>query len=277
MVKRRAVTGTRVLVLVAGGLIWLAPAYLMVVNAARPAGAYNPADAWTPSGSFDLLANMRHAWDAAGLGESLGSTLLYSVVSPALAILIGALAGFSIVTLRLRHGFAWFMLIFGGTVFPSQMLLVPLFVAYSRLNLYDTSFGLILIYTAISVPFAAFVMRNFFTGVAFSIFEAARLDGASTAKIFWRMYLPLSWSALAAIFVLEFTFTWNDLLFGMTLAQSPGIRPVMPAVSALQSDVYAGTPVPVALAVGLLVSVPAIALFLATQRFFTRGLTLGQL
>lgn len=277
MARRRAITGTKVLVLVVLGLIWLAPAYLMVVNAARPAGAYNPADAWTPSGSFDLLANMRRAWDGAGLGESLGSTLLYSIISPVLAILIGALAGFSIVTLRLRHGFAWFMLIFGGTVFPAQMLLVPLFVAYSRLNLYDTSFGLILIYAAISVPFAAFVMRNFFTGVAFSIFEAARLDGASTARIFWRMYLPLSWSALAAIFVLEFTFTWNDLLFGMTLAQSPGIRPVMPAVSALQSDVYAGTPVPVALAVGLLVSLPAIALFLATQRFFTRGLTLGQL
>ena len=277
MARRRAITGTKVLVLVVLGLIWLAPAYLMVVNAARPAGAYNPADAWSPAGSFELLSNMRRAWDDAGLGQSLGSTVLYSVLSPALAILIGALAGFSIVTLRLRHGFAWFMLIFGGTVFPAQMLLVPLFVAYSRLNLYDTRFGLVLIYAAISVPFAAFVMRNFFTGVAFSIFEAARLDGASTARIFWRMYLPLSWSALAAIFVLEFTFTWNDLLFGMTLAQSPGIRPVMPAVSALQSDVYAGTPVPVALAVGLLVSLPAIALFLATQRFFTRGLTLGQL
>lgn len=158
------------------------------------------------------------------------------------------------------------------------MLLVPLFVAYSKFNLYDTRFGLILIYAAISVPFAAFVMRNFFTGVAFSIFEAVRLDGASTARIFWRMYyLPLSWSALAAIFVLEFTFTWNDLVFGMTLSQSPGIRPVMPAVSALQSDVYAGTPVPVALAVGLLVSLPAIALFLATQRLFARGLIIGQI
>lgn len=277
MARRRAVASVKVIVLVVLGLIWLVPAYLMVVNAARPAGAYDPAHAWIPSGSFDLLANMRRAWDGARLGESLGSTLLYSVVSPAIAILIGALAGFSIVTLRLRHGFAWFMLIFGGTIFPVQMLLVPLFIAYSKLNLYDTRSGLVLIYAAISVPFAAFVMRNFFTGVAFSIFEAARLDGASTARIFWRMYLPLSWSALAAIFVLEFTFTWNDLLFGMTLSQSPGIRPVMPAVSALQSDVYAGTPVPVALAVGLLVSLPAIALFLATQRFFTRGLTLGQL
>lgn len=274
MAKARYV---RVGILVVLGLIWLAPSYLMIVNAARPAGAFDPAHAWTPAGHFELLTNIRRAWDSAQIGDGLGSTLLYSVLSPALAIGIGALAGYGIVALRLRHGFAWFMLIFGGTIFPSQMLLVPLFTNYSRFNLYDTHQGLILIYTVISVPLAAFVMRNFFTGVAFSIFEAARLDGASTFRVFWRIYLPLSWSALAAVFVLEFTFTWNDLIFGLTLSQSSGVRPVMTAVSALQSDVYAGTPVPVALAVGLLVSVPAIALFLATQRFFTRGLTLGQL
>jgi multiple sugar transport system permease protein len=267
----------RVGILVVLGLIWLAPSYLMIVNAARPAGSFDPAHAWTPAGHFDLLTNIRRAWDSAQIGDGLGSTLLYSVISPALAIGIGALAGYGIVTLRLRHGFAWFMLIFGGTIFPSQMLLVPLFTNYSRFNLYDTRQGLILIYTVISVPLAAFVMRNFFTGVAFSIFEAARLDGASTFRVFWRIYLPLSWPALAAVFVLEFTFTWNDLIFGLTLSQSDSIRPVMTAVSALQSDVYAGTPVPVALAVGLLVSIPAIVLFLATQRFFTRGLTLGQL
>lgn len=277
MARHRIVLTIRIAVLVFLGLLWLAPAYLMVVNASRPAGDYNPARAWIPSGSFDLLSNMRRAWTGAGIGQSLGSTLLYSIAGPALAILIGALAGFAIVTLRVRHGFAWFMLIFGGTIFPAQMLLIPLFVGYTKYNLYDTRPGMVLIYTVISVPFAAFVMRNFFTGVAFSLFEAARLDGASTPRVFARIYLPLARSALAAIFVLEFTFTWNDLLFGMTLAQSPGIRPVMPAVAALQSDVYAGTPVPVALAVGLLVSVPAIALFLATQRFFTRGLTLGQL
>lgn len=277
MRKRRMSLIIRIGILVVLGLIWLAPAYLMLINAARPAGAFDPAHAWTPSGTFDLVTNIKKAWDRAGIGQSLGSTLLYSVVSPALAILIGALAGFALITLKVRHGFAWLMLIFGGTIFPSQMLLIPLFVSYSKFNLYDTRPGMILIYTGISVPLAAFVMRNFFSGVAFSMFEAARLDGASTLRVFWRIYLPMSWSALIAIFVLEFTFTWNDLLFGITLSQSNSIRPVMPAVSALQSDVYAGTPVPVALAVGLLVSLPAIALFLATQRFFTRGLTLGQL
>ena len=277
MAKTRIAHAAKVLSLVVLGLIWLAPIYLMIVNAARPAGAFDPAHAWTPSGHFDLFSNIRKAWSDGGIGDGIWASLLYSIVSPLLAVVIGALAGYGIVTLRLRHGFAWFMLIFGGTIFPSQMLLVPIFVNYSRFNLYDTKIGLIIIYTVISIPFAAFVMRNFFTGVAFSLFEAARLDGASTGRVFWRIYLPLARSALAAVFVLEFTFTWNDLLFGLILSQSAGTRPVMAAVQAIQSDVYSGTPVPVALAIGLLVSVPAVALFLGTQRFFRHGLTLGQL
>lgn len=263
--------------LVVLGLIWLFPAYLIIITAMHPADSFNPSSAWIPSVHLGLWANVAKAWQASAIGQSLGSSLLYSVAAPLLACVIGALAGYAIVVLRLRHGFFWFMVIFGGTVFPSQMLLVPLFVSYAKVGLYDNKIGMIIIYTAISAPFAAFVMRNFFTNVAFSIFEAARMDGASTLRIFAQVYLPLARTALAAVFILEFTFVWNDLLFGLTLTQSPGTRPVMTALAALQSDVYAGTPVPVALAAGLIVSLPPVVLFLATQRFFARGLALGQL
>ncbi|MBE1564177.1 carbohydrate ABC transporter permease [Nonomuraea africana] len=264
-------------VLVVLGLIWLGPTYLLLVNAARPADGYDASRAWIPSPDLALFRNFAQAWESANLQESLASTALYSLVSPALGVLIGAMAGYTIVVLRLRYGFWWFMLLFGGTVFPSQMLLVPLFVGYSAAGLYDSRFGMILVYTAISVPLSAFVLRNFFTGVAFSIFEAARMDGASTFRIFWRVYLPLATSALAAVFILNFTFIWNDLLFGLTLTQTAEVRPVMTALAGLVTDVYAGTPVPVGLAAGLVVSLPTVVLFVATQRMFARGLALGGL
>ncbi|NUR85427.1 MAG: carbohydrate ABC transporter permease [Nonomuraea sp.] len=265
----------RRIVLVVLGLVWLGPTYLLLVNASRPGDSYDPSQAWIPSGDFSLFTNFATAIDKASLGQSMTSTVLYALVSPLLGVLIGALAGYTIVVLRLRGGFWWFMLIFGGTIFPSQMLLIPLFVGYSDAGLYDTHWGMILIYTAINVPLAAFVLRNFYTGVAFSIFEAARMDGASTFRIFWRVYLPLSFSALAAVYILEFTFVWNDLIFGLTLSQTENVRPVMPALAGLMTDVYAGTPVPVGLAAGLVVSLPTVALFLATQRLFARGLSLG--
>jgi multiple sugar transport system permease protein len=257
------------------GVPWLIPTYLLVVNALRPSTAYDGSEIWRPADEFGLIDNIRLAWEAAQLGPSIGSTFLYAIVSPAVAVVVGALAGFAIVVLRLRGGFWWFMLLFGGTIFPTQMLVIPLFLGYSYQSLYDTRTGLILIYTAVCVPLAAFVLRNFFTGIAYTLFEAARVDGASVWRIFWRIYLPMSLPALGAVFILEFTFIWNDLLFGLTLSQTETVRPIMTAVSSLQSA-YAGSTVPVVLAAGLFISLPTVLLFLLTQRLFARGLALGQ-
>ncbi len=241
-----------------------------------PATGYDPATEWHLPTSFAVISNFKEVLQRTDLGGSVVSSLLYSIIGPALAVVIGALAGFAIVVLRLRHGFFWFVVIFGGTVVPGQMLIVPLFVGYSNANLYDTRQGLILAYMAICVPLAAFMMRNFFTGVAYSLYEAAVLDGASTWKVFWRIYMPVSLTALAAIFILEFTIIWNELLLGLTLTQTASVRPIMASLTTLQSA-YAGTTVPVILAAGLLVSLPTVAVFLATQRLFARGLSLGQL
>jgi multiple sugar transport system permease protein len=262
-------------VLIVLGMIWLIPIWLLLVNASRPPASYDGDRLWTPDGDFAFVDNVRAAWEAAGLGPSIASTVLYSALSPALAVLLGALAGFAIVVLKLRAGFWWFMFIFGGTIFPGQMLLIPLFLGYSEVLLYDTRTGLILIYTAILVPFAAFVMRNFFTGIASTIFEAARVDGANVWRIFWQLYLPMSLPALGAIYILEFTLIWNDLLLGLTLSQSDPVRPIMTALSSLNSA-YAGTAIPVVLAAGVFVSLPTVVLFLATQRLFAKGLSLGQ-
>jgi multiple sugar transport system permease protein len=257
-------------------VIWLAPVYLLIVNATRSTSEYASASTWSLPHHFELWSNFLSAYRSAGLGGSLYSTALYAIVGPAVAVLVGALAGFAIIALRLRHGFRWFVVIFGGSIFPIQMLIIPLFVGYAHADLYDHRAGLILIYTGVSVPLAAFIMRNFFTGISYSLYEAAVIDGASSWRIFYRIYLPLATTACAAIFILEFTFIWNDLLFGLTLSQSDSVRPVMTALSGLLSA-YAGTTYNIVLAAMLFVSLPTMAVFLGAQRLFARGLALGQI
>lgn len=276
MTAKRARVTLRYGVTAALGVIWLAPLYLALVNAFRPSTSYTGTHLWTPSSHFALIGNFGQALSAASLGPSMAATLFYSVAAPAVAVIIGALAGYAITVLRLRHGFAWFMVIYGGTLFPAQMLLVPLFFGYAKFSLYDTRLGLILVYVAIDVPLAGFVMRNFFMSTARSVFESALVDGGRPWGIFWRIYVPMCRVALVAVFVLEFTFVWNDLLFGLVLSHSDGVRPLMPTLATL-SDPYAGVTVPVILAGGLIVSLPTVALFLATQRLFAKGLTLAQL
>lgn len=264
----------RTTVLIVLGLLWLLPVYLLLVNAAKSPLTFTSTESWKPT-DFALFANIGEALRLSGLGDGVLSTLLYAIVAPAVAVVVGAAAGFAIVALRLRHGFAWFVVIFGGTVFPLQMILLPMFDAYSRTGLFDTRLGMILVYTAISIPFSAFVMRNFFTGVAHNVFEAAVIDGASTWRIFARMYLPMASSALVAIFILQATFIWNDFLLGLVLSQSDTVRPIVTSLAGMQST-YGGAQMSVVLAGGLLVSLPTVILFLCTQKFFARGLALGQ-
>lgn len=274
---RRTTPGTiaRQVVLAVVGLIWLVPVYLLIANASKRPELFGDYSVWQPGDLGGLFSNMADAWGRGRLSLGMLSTALYAIVSPALAVVLGAAAGFSIVALRLRKGFFWFVLIFASTVFPLQMILMPLFVGYAQTGLYNTRTGMILIYTVISTPFAAFVMRNFFSGIAHHVFEAALMDGASAWRIFWRIYLPMSGPALVAIFILQATFVWNDLLLGLTLSQDETVRPVIAALSALQST-YGGSAMSTVLAGGLLVSIPTVALFLGTQRAFTRGLALGQ-
>lgn len=264
----------RTALLVVFGLIWLAPVYLLIVNAAKSPASYNARESWIPN-DFSLLANFAEAIDLSGLGESVGSTLLYAIASSTLAVLVGAAAGYAIVVLRLKRGFAWFVFLFGGSIFPLQMILLPLFDGYTRVGLYDERLGMVLIYTAISVPFAAFVMRNFFTGISYSVFEAAVLDGATSWRIFVRLYLPMSISALVAIFILQATFIWNDLLLGLILSQSDEVRPIVTTLTGMQNT-YGGAQLSTVLAGGIIVSVPTVVLFMLTQRYFARGLALGQ-
>jgi multiple sugar transport system permease protein len=264
----------RTSILVFFGFVWLLPVYLLVINASKSPHTYNSNESWIPSGT-SLISNMVSAWRLSNLGDSVLSSLMYCIVSPLIAVLVGAAVGFAIVALRVRHGFWWFVFVFGGTVFPLQMVLLPLFDGYSRIGLFDTHTGMVIVYTAISIPFSAFVMRNFFTGIAHSVFEAAVIDGASTWWIFLRVYLPMAVSALVAIFILQSTFIWNDLLLGLTLSQSDNVRPVVTTLSGMQST-YGGAQLSTVLAAGILVSLPTVTLFMFTQKFFSRGLALGQ-
>ena len=265
----------RKIILVVLGIIWLIHIYLMVVNAAKLSSDYGNATVWIPSDMSGLLQNFADALDRGRIARGLTSTFIYSIVSPLVAVVIGAMAGFAIVALKVKRAFMWFVIIFSATVFPIQMVLMPLFTGYVEVGIFDTRFGMILIYTVISVPFSAFVLRNFFSGIAHQVYEAATLDGASALQTFFRIYLPMSKSALFAVFILQATFIWNDLLLGLSLSQDQDVRPVMTTLAAMQTT-YGGSTMPVVLAGGLLVSLPTIVLFLFTQRYFTQGLALGQ-
>lgn len=259
-------------VLVATALLWLVPSWLLVVNSFTAPADYTGTPAWWPA-SWALLDNVGEAFTTADVGSGMLNSFLYAVFGALIAVAVAAMASFAVVVMPVKRPALWFWVIYVGTILPLQMFLAPLFSGYASTSLYDTQYGMLLIYAALAVPFAFFVVRNYLTTVPREMREAAALDGAGWVRMFVSIHLPLVRSAMVAAFLFQFTWIWNDMLFGITLATSPNVRPAMAALADLTNN-YSNVGPPVVLAGALVASLPTVVLFFAFQRFFTRSLKL---
>jgi ABC-type glycerol-3-phosphate transport system permease component len=254
-------------------IIWLTPIVITGLVAVKSNTDYAQHVVWALPNSFALRENVEFAWNKGKLGTSFINTLLYASVGAAGAIIIASLAAFSLVHLRPRFSFGWFMIIYSGTIFPFQMYLLPLYRLYLDYNYYDTKKGLYVFYIAICIPFCLFVLRNFFITIPLELSEAGRLDGLSSFGVYVRIYLPLSFAPMAALFLFQFTWIWNDLLFGLTLARSDNVRPLMVGLAGMRG-IYAGSNMPGVLSGALIASVPTLLIFLVLRRYLLQGMVL---
>ena len=266
----RAVLLAGVTVLV---IVWLLPLFISFMTAFKSSEEYAQTARWDLPKQNALAENLKFAWTNGKLGASFARSFIYASVGAGSAILMASLAGYSLVQLKIWSAFFWFLLIYSGTIFPFQMYLLPLFYMYQKTNLYDTQMGMLFFYTAIAIPFCLFVLRNHFTTISSEIIEAAKMDGLSNFGIYLRMYMPLSVAPIAALFLFQFTWIWNDLLFGITLAKSAGVRPIMAGLASLRGT-HSADNTPAVLAGALLASIPTLLIFILLGRYLLRGITL---
>ncbi|WP_408008227.1 carbohydrate ABC transporter permease [Pseudalkalibacillus sp. A8] len=251
--------------------LWVFPFLFVLINFAKSGTVYNLGDFWDIPKEFSIGENIEYINDRISIYISFFNSLFYGVAGSVLSIIIAALAAYGVTKLNIKGKFYWFLLIYSGTVFPFQMYLVPIYRAYVKTGLYDTQFGMILFYAAISIPFCTFVLRNFFQATSNSLSEAAKIDGASDFQIFYKIYLPMSKAPIAALFLFQFSFIWNDLLFGLTFSKSVGVRPIMPNLSALAGTGGAIGNVPAMLLACLVASIPTVFIYSVLNKHLEKG------
>ena len=161
--------------------MWLAPLYLMFVNAVANTKNYNDNFDWTYKG-FEPAANFKAAWEAAELTPGLISNAIYGILGAGFSVALAALAAYSVVALNPKAKQGWFWVIYGVNLVPIPMLLLPMFDLYARSGLYDTRLGLLLIYMGIAIPFAFFLSRNHMLSISKEIVEAVGQQQIDTAK-----------------------------------------------------------------------------------------------
>jgi alpha-glucoside transport system permease protein len=146
-----------------------------------------------------------------------------------------------------------------------------MFKLYNSVGIYDTVIGLILFHTAFGLPFAIFLLRNFFVGIPKDVFESARIDGASELRIFLRLVLPLGLPAIASLAIFQFLWTWNDLLVALVMA-----RDTQPITVAIFSNTRQfGNNIDLIAPASFVSLVIPLCVFFAFQRYFVQGLLAG--
>jgi alpha-glucoside transport system permease protein len=261
------------LLLIFVALLWLVPTLGLFLTSIIVPEAYLEGGWWQifSEPSIGTFQNYRDIFDNESITSALVTTMFIAVGGTVLPILVAALAGYAFAWL-VFPGRDWlFILVIAMLVVPLQMALIPIFQIYNNVGLFDTVLGLILFHTAFGLPFAIFLLRNFFIGIPKDILESARIDGASEIRIFLRLILPLGLPAIASLAIFQFLWTWNDLLVALTFG-----RDTQPITVAIFSQLRQfGTNIDlIAPATFVSLAIPLIVFF-AFQRYFVQGLLAG--
>ncbi|MFH9799068.1 carbohydrate ABC transporter permease [Streptomyces virginiae] len=261
-----------VLILVA--LVWITPLAGLLLSSLR-SEQDNATDGWWTAladPSQLSLDNYSALLRDSGIGAAFWNTVLISVPTTVLVVVIAALAGYAFAWLEFPGRDAVFLVVVGLLVVPVQIGLLPVAKLFGAVGLFGTVAGVVLFHVAYGLPFAIFLLRNYFAEIPREMLEAARMDGGSEWRIFSRLVLPLGRPAIASLAIFQFLWVWNDMLVALLFADNGS----QPLTVALQSQMRQfGSNIGVLAPGAFLSLVVPLVVFFAFQRHFVQGVMAG--
>lgn len=268
--------------------LWSIPTIALLVSSFREPTAISSTGWWTAifhPGQW-TLKNYDEVLNAQGMGDAFINSILITVPATALVILIASFAAYAFAWMQFPMRNTLFLVVVALLVVPLQMTLIPVLKLYGVLQIdadmpliggrvFGTGsfMGIWFAHAAYGLPFAVYLLRNFFGSLPRDLFESAYLDGASDFQVFWRIVLPLSMPAIAALGIFQFLWTWNDLLVSLVLLQDPNLAPMTLKVNNLVSSF--GTNYQVLTAAAFISMSLPLVVFFALQRYFVQGVLAG--
>ena len=229
------------------------------------------------------LDNYRNAWAQGDILDKYWNTALVLFPALALTLFFSSMVAFAASRFTWKFNVSLLVLFTAGNLLPAQIIIQPLFQMYKRIPLPDfmsnsglllgSNWGLILIHVAFQSGFCTFVLSNYMKLLPKELNEAAMVDGAGVWRQYWSVILPLTRPAIAALATLEFTWIYNDFFWAVVLEQQGDDRPITSSLANLGGEFF--TDDNLIAAASVMVAFPTIAVFLALQRHFIAGLTLG--
>ncbi|BAC72808.1 MULTISPECIES: carbohydrate ABC transporter permease [Streptomyces] len=255
-------------------LFWLVPAFGLLVSSFREPTDIAASGWWKVFTAPSQLTakSYRSLLENGDVTHALFNTVWITVPATLLVVVIGAMAGYAFAWMDFKGRDWWFMVVVALLVVPVQVALIPLSDLFGKVGIFGDIIGVVLFHVGFGLPFAIFLLRNFFAEIPRELLEAARLDGAGEARLFATVVLPLGAPAIASLGIFQFLWVWNDMLVALVFSDSSS----QPLTVALQQQVRQfGSNIEI-LAPGAFISmVIPLAVFFAFQRQFVSGVMAG--
>ena len=221
------------------------------------------------------LSSFRAAWTEGDFGTGLKSSFIVAATVTAVSAVLSVGTGYAFGTMRFRGDRWLFGLFLLGIIFPYEATVIPLYYDFQDFGILNTYWSLILPQIGQSVAFGTFWMRAFFRSTPPALVEAARMDGASSFGVLWRVLVPQAMPAVLTMSLLVFVYTWNEFLLALVLVSGSQSHQTAPlGLSFFAGAARAGDPTKVA-AAAMLVALPILLVYLFLQRHFVRGMLGG--
>ena len=283
--RRKPITFGRILLYVfitVTAFIWIVPIFGAIFASVRPYtdtvrdGFFS----WPQNLTLD---NYRNAWDQGDIARKYWNTAVILVPALLFTLFFSSMVAFVCSRYSWRFNILLLSVFTAGNLLPQQIIIQPLFQFYNRVPLPDwlsnsgklngSALGIILIHIAFQSGFCTFVLSNYMKLLPKSLNEAARMDGAGVWKQYWQIIMPLTLPALAALATLEFTWIYNAFFWAVVLEQQGADRPITSSLANLGGEFFTNDNL--IAAASMFVALPTLIVYVALQRYFIAGLTIG--
>lgn len=253
--------------------VWLLPLIAIAVFSVKPAADFTNGNYWGWPSSFEGFTNYGRVFFESNMPRYLLNSLLITIPTVIGTLVLSCMAGFALGVYQFKGNLFIFFMFVAGNFVPFQILMVPVRDVTIQLGMYDTIQGLVLFHIAFQTGFCTFFMRNFIRALPRPLIETARVEGIGEWRIFLFIVLPLVRPALASLFVLIFTFVWNDYFWAIVLTQGPGTQPVTAGITEFNAQFRAAYQL---MSAGSIVAaLPPVVMFFFMQKHLIAGLTSG--
>lgn len=255
------------------GLFVLFPLYWIIITALKPATeAFNVNPSFFPK--HITLENFKQVITDKRILTYLKNSLFVSFTSSFITTVLCIYAGYSFSKFRYRGRNSFMLLVMTAQMFPFAVLLLTIYTVMRRLNLLDNYISLILSFVTFTLPMGTLTLKSYFDEIPDSLIESGSIDGASRFTIMHKIIFPLVVPGVISTAIYGFVWSWNDLLYSLTLVTSASKRTLAPGLSLTYMGEFQNNWSNM-MAASIFVSIPVALIFIFLQRYFIQGITSG--